>query len=75
MRYRIITDKEYLTVPMDNLQNIQAVLDSTAILIMALSRITIEDKFINDQIAEVISKFNNLNDAPPKSSKVDHHPV
>jgi len=62
MKYRIITDKEYVTFPTDRLMKIQDVLDSCALLITVLSRCDIKDNIVKSQIQNSIECFKVLND-------------
>lgn len=62
MKLRIITDQEYVTVPLEELHLIQKVLDASSLMVLALSRFKIEDELVNHYMDNVIQRSSELNE-------------
>lgn len=60
MKLRIITDKEYVTIPTDELNLIQEFINSTQRLIFSMSLVKIENDQVNYCYQDLIAKGQEL---------------
>lgn len=63
MKFQLITDQPYVTIPVKDLMKIQEILNSCSLLMMLLSRSDINDEYIKNQYNEVLKSFSQYHES------------